>query len=98
MHGQSLDRSQRAGEHLRRLAVVFAVPIRLKIVAELYQREMSPKQFYEEFGGGSISRVAKHFERLGGNRLATSDVDGGARGQALRRNRDHLSGGRSGLL
>jgi DNA-binding transcriptional ArsR family regulator len=51
-------------EHLRRLAVVFAVPIRLKIVAELYQREMSPKQFYDEFGGGSISRVAKHFERL----------------------------------
>jgi len=51
-------------EHLRRLAVVFAVPIRLKMVTELYQREMSPKQFYEEFGGGSISRVAKHFERL----------------------------------
>jgi len=51
-------------EHLRRLAVVFAVPIRLKIVTELYQREMSPKQFHDEFGGGSISRVAKHFERL----------------------------------
>lgn len=51
-------------EHLRRLAVVLAVPIRLKIVTELYQREMSPKQFYEEFGGGSVSRVAQHFERL----------------------------------
>jgi hypothetical protein len=51
-------------EHLRRLAVVFAVPIRLKIVTELYQREMSPKQFYEEFGGSSLSRVAQHFERL----------------------------------
>jgi hypothetical protein len=51
-------------EHLRRLAVVFAVPIRLKIVTELYQREMSPKQFYEEFGGGSVARVAQHFERL----------------------------------
>jgi hypothetical protein len=52
-------------EHLRRLAVVFvAVPIRLKIVTELYQREMSPKQFYEEFGGGSVSRLAQHFERL----------------------------------
>ncbi len=51
-------------EHLRRLAVVFAVPIRLKIVTELYQREMSPKQFYEEFGGFSVSRVAKHFQRL----------------------------------
>lgn len=51
-------------EHLGRLAVVFAVPIRLRIVAELYQREMSPKQFQEEFGGGSVSRIAKHFERL----------------------------------
>jgi hypothetical protein len=51
-------------EHLRRLAVVFAVPIRLKIVTELYQRQMSPTQFYEEFGGGSSSRVYKHFERL----------------------------------
>jgi hypothetical protein len=51
-------------EHLRRLAVVFAVPIRLKIVTELFQREMSPRQFYGEFGGGSASRVAKHFKRL----------------------------------
>lgn len=50
--------------HLRRLSVVFAVPIRLKIVTELYQREMSPTQFYEEFGGGSVSRVTKHFDRL----------------------------------
>jgi hypothetical protein len=51
-------------EHLRRLAVVFAVPIRLKIVTELYQRDMSPSQFHAEFGGGSLSRVCKHFERL----------------------------------
>jgi len=51
-------------EHLRRLAVVFAVPIRLKIVIELYQREMSPTQFFKEFGGGSVPRVARHFERL----------------------------------
>lgn len=51
-------------EHLQRLAMVFAVPIRLKIVTELYQREMSPKQFYEEFGGTSLSRVAQHFEKL----------------------------------
>lgn len=50
--------------HLRRLAVVFAVPIRLRIVNELYRREMSPKEFFEEFGGGSLSRVAQHFERL----------------------------------
>lgn len=51
-------------EHLRRLAVVFAIPLRLKIVTELYQREMSPSQFHKEFGGGSRSRVNQNFERL----------------------------------
>jgi len=51
-------------ERLRRLSVVFEVEIRLKIVTELYKRPMSPKQFYEEFGGGSISRVAKNFKKL----------------------------------
>jgi hypothetical protein len=50
--------------HLRRMSVVFAVELRLKIVAELYMREMSPTRFYEEFGGGSISRVTRNFERL----------------------------------
>lgn len=69
-------------EHLRRLAVVFAVPIRLKIVTELYQRQMSPTQFYEEFGGGSPSRVYKHFERLretGWLRLMWTEEPGGKR-------------------
>lgn len=51
-------------EHLRRLAALFAVELQLKIVAELYSREMSPTQFYNEFGGGSSSRVAKIFTRL----------------------------------
>lgn len=44
--------------------MVFAVPIRLRIVLELYQQEMSPSQFHREFGGGSVSRVSKHFDRL----------------------------------
>jgi DNA-binding transcriptional ArsR family regulator len=69
-------------EYLRRLAVVFAVPIRLKIVTELYQREMSPKQFFEEFGGGSVSRVAQHFKKLRDNgwlRHIRSEGPGGAR-------------------
>jgi hypothetical protein len=44
--------------HLRRLSVVFAVEIRLKIVTELYMREMSATQFFEEFGGGSPSLIA----------------------------------------
>lgn len=51
-------------ENLQRLAVVFAIELRLKIVTELYQREMSPMQFYEEFGGGTLSRVSQNFERL----------------------------------
>lgn len=51
-------------EHLQRLAVVFAVPLRLKIVTVLYYREMSPTQFFEEYGGGSSSRVSHSFERL----------------------------------
>jgi hypothetical protein len=51
-------------ERLRRLSVVYAVGLRLKIVAELYKRQMSATQFFNEFGGGSPSRVAKNFRRL----------------------------------
>lgn len=51
-------------EHLQRLSVVFAAPIRLRIVMELYQREMSPSEFFKEFGGGSRTSVWRHFERL----------------------------------
>jgi hypothetical protein len=46
------------------LAILFKVEIRLKIVTELYLREMSPKDFQREFGGGTVSRVAQHFELL----------------------------------
>jgi hypothetical protein len=69
-------------KHLRRLAVVMAVPIRLRIVNELHRREMSPKQFFEEFGGGSLPRVAQHFERLlrtGWLRLVDAKGPGGKR-------------------
>lgn len=51
-------------QYLHRLSVVFAVELRLKIVTELYLREMSPKQFHQEFGGGSIVRVTRNFEKL----------------------------------
>lgn len=69
-------------ERLRRLAVVFAVELRLKIVIELFQREMSPKQFQGEFGGGSLSRVSRNFDRLakaGWLRLTRSEGPGGKR-------------------
>lgn len=47
-----------------RVAKLLADPLRIKIVMELNMREMSPKQFFEEFGGGSISRVSRHFDLL----------------------------------
>lgn len=50
--------------YLRRLSIVYASELRLRIVTELYMREMSPKQFFEEFGGGSIPRVDSHFKIL----------------------------------
>ncbi|HKH64237.1 MAG TPA: hypothetical protein VKA35_02120 [Solirubrobacterales bacterium] len=49
---------------LERLAVVFADPIRLKIVTELFRRAMSPSQFREEYGGGSLASLNQHFKRL----------------------------------
>lgn len=69
--------------YLRRLSIVFAVELRLKIVTELYMREMSPTQFYEEFGGGSVSRVTRNFERLeqhGWLRFIRSESGGSRRG------------------
>jgi DNA-binding transcriptional ArsR family regulator len=69
--------------YLRRLSIVFADELRLKIVTELYMREMSATQFYEEFGGGSISRVHRHFKKLaehGWLRLIRSESGGHRRG------------------
>jgi hypothetical protein len=69
--------------HLRRLSVVHAVELRLKIVTELFVREMSPTGFYKEFGGGSASRVAKNFKRLeetGWLRYIRSEPAPGGRG------------------
>jgi hypothetical protein len=36
----------------------------LKIVTELSMRPMSPTLFFEEFGGGSVPRVNRHFKTL----------------------------------
>jgi DNA-binding transcriptional ArsR family regulator len=43
---------------------VFEDELRLKIITELYMREMSPSQFFREFGGGSVPRVTRHFKVL----------------------------------
>ncbi|HEY8814235.1 MAG TPA: hypothetical protein VIP57_03925 [Candidatus Dormibacteraeota bacterium] len=68
---------------LARLAVVYADELRMKIVTEAYMREVSPKLIHEEFGGGSVSRVAQHFDRLAGSGwlvLAREETGGARRG------------------
>jgi hypothetical protein len=47
-----------------RLSKVFADPLRMTVLAECNLREMSPKLFHKEFGGGSLSRVSRAFEVL----------------------------------
>lgn len=82
MEAKIRNRVKSLAERLKRLAVVFAVELRLKIIIELSQREMSPKEFYEEFGGGSLSRVSRNFDRLletGWLRHMRSEGPGGAR-------------------
>jgi hypothetical protein len=49
---------------LVRLGVAYADSLRLTIITELYMREMSAKQFFEEVGGPSFDSVRKHFARL----------------------------------
>lgn len=75
--------SKSRAPYLRRLAVVFADELRLKIVTELYMREMSPSGFHAEFGGGSVTRVDRHFKRLaehGWLRFIRSESGGHRRG------------------
>lgn len=43
---------------------MFADPLRMKIVTELYRRQMSASRFHAAYGGGSLSRVDHHFKRL----------------------------------
>lgn len=50
--------------YVERLGVLYAYPVRMKIVTELYRREMSPTQWLEEFGGGSYGRILGHFKAL----------------------------------
>lgn len=77
-----LDNRTRA-DHLRRLAVAFASELRLKIITEVFIREMSPKRFFDEFGGGSPSRVSHNFRKLFEHdwlRLVRTETGGDRRG------------------
>ena len=51
-------------ERLRRLSIVFAVELRIKIVSELNAMRLSATQFVDKFGGGTVSRVFQNFQRL----------------------------------
>jgi hypothetical protein len=78
-----LTRSEPRASYLRRLAVVFADELRLRIVTELYMQEMSPTSFFREFGGGSVSRVDRHFKRLASNgwlKLVKTETGGARKG------------------
>lgn len=71
-----------ARERLRRLAVVFAVELRMRIVVELYMREMSAPQFHREFGGGTPARISQNFASLTKKnwlRLVSKEGPGGRR-------------------
>jgi DNA-binding transcriptional ArsR family regulator len=46
------------------LAKVLADPEALQILAQLNLREMSPKQFHDEFGAGTMSSVGRRFQKL----------------------------------
>ncbi|MDX6624717.1 MAG: hypothetical protein QOE75_2649 [Solirubrobacterales bacterium] len=71
---------------LARLSVAFADPVRLKIITELFRREMSPSQFHGAFGGGSLEAICRQFRKLeqhGWLRLVREEAQEG-RGKAGR--------------
>jgi hypothetical protein len=49
---------------LERLGVLYEDQTRLTMVTELYMREMSPMQYFEEVGGTSYASVRRHFQKL----------------------------------
>lgn len=64
MTNQDGTRIQLDVPYTLRVAKLMADELRIKIVMELNLREMSPKEFFDEFGGGSISRVCRAFDLL----------------------------------
>lgn len=70
--------------YLTRLGVLYAHPLRIKIASELYMREMSPTEAFEEFGGGSYGQILSHFHTLeehGWIRRVRSERATGGRGR-----------------
>jgi len=58
-------RTNTGPSYLLRLGVLYIHPLRMKIVSELYMREMSPTHAHEDFGGDtSYGAMLKHFKTL----------------------------------
>jgi DNA-binding transcriptional ArsR family regulator len=51
-------------ERIRRMASVLAAPLRIKIMAALSVRPMSPRMYQQEHGGGELSRIDDNFKEL----------------------------------
>lgn len=51
-------------ERIRRMARVLAAPLRIKIMAALSVRPMSPRMYQQEYGGGDLSRIDDNFKEL----------------------------------
>jgi hypothetical protein len=47
-----------------RMSKVFADPLRVKILSECHLRAISPRGFFEEFGGVSLDRISLAFDVL----------------------------------
>jgi hypothetical protein len=57
-------RSGWADSRVARLGVVYADHLRLTIMTELWHREMSSKEFFDEIGGASLGAIRNHFKVL----------------------------------
>jgi hypothetical protein len=58
--------SQARRSFLERLGHLYEHPIRVLMVEQMYMREMSPKQFFEQIDGTSYASVRRHFQKLTG--------------------------------
>jgi DNA-binding transcriptional ArsR family regulator len=72
----------------QRLAKALAHPLRVRILVELNKRDMSPAQFTNEIGGGSLSRVSQQFRHL--EKLACIELVSKASGGRRRGATEHF--------
>jgi hypothetical protein len=63
----------------KRVSAVFSSPLRMNILSECNEREMSPRSFHREVGGTTLTKVVKAFELLAQydwlERTRSEDID-----------------------